>query len=91
METGKADYLNEDNDQIFDVNGAYRYFGGLISKWLIYKECKEGRLPHAKIGSRILIRKSALLQFLKQKEQESTTQITNDERMSQKLRQLKTQ
>lgn len=59
------------NNNVLDINGAFDYFGGLISKWLLYEAVKRKELPHISIGRRVLFRQSALDAWMQAKEIQS--------------------
>ena len=46
-------------DPLFDVNAAGAYLGG-ISPTTIYTWLSLGKLPRTKVGSRVMVRQSAL-------------------------------
>lgn len=39
-----------------------------VSAWTIYEYCRQGIIPHRRIGRRILISRSILMNWLKEKE-----------------------
>ena len=47
------------------------YFQGKISKDKLYSEVRAGRIPHARIGSKILFRRDTLNAWFKEQEQKN--------------------
>lgn len=47
------------------------YFHGKISKDKLYSEVRAGRIPHVRIGSKILFRRDTLNAWFKQQEQKN--------------------
>lgn len=39
-----------------------------LSPWTIYKLAREGRLPHVRIGARVLFRRSTIMEWLARQE-----------------------
>jgi len=58
-------------NEVMDVKGAYQYFNGLVSEWLIRDAARKGMLPSARVGSRVLFRKAALDEWFLEQERKS--------------------
>lgn len=42
-----------------------------VSAWTVYRLAREGRIPHVRIGCRVLFRRSSLIAWLDRQEAES--------------------
>lgn len=69
----------------FDVHAASRYLG--ISSYLVRKLVNEGKLPHIRLGARILFRQATLDRYLEDQETASVRQA--DEIVVSGIRQVK--
>jgi excisionase family DNA binding protein len=49
---------------VLDVKGLQAFLGGAVCLGTLYKALREGRIPHRRIGSRILIPKQRLIEWL---------------------------
>ncbi|MFZ5768637.1 MAG: helix-turn-helix domain-containing protein [Bacillota bacterium] len=45
-----------------------------LSPWTLYRLAREGRVPHVRIGGRVLFRRSSLIAWLDRQEAESVRQ-----------------
>ncbi len=52
--------------ECMDVKEAASFLN--VSAWTIYEYCRQGIIPHRRIGRRILISRSILMNWLKDKE-----------------------
>ena len=50
--------------ELLDPAEAAALTGGKLGRQRIWRECREGRLKHVRLGRRILIPRSALVAFL---------------------------
>lgn len=50
------------------------FFGGTVSYWKLLELAKAGKIPHFRVGGRVLFRRSSLEGWLAEQEVASTTQ-----------------
>jgi excisionase family DNA binding protein len=60
----KARQNTEIEPAVLDVRGLQAFLGDTVCLGTIYKALREGQIPHRRIGSRILIPKHTLIEWL---------------------------
>lgn len=64
--------------EIFDVKGAVRYCGGLVSEWLFRREINAGKIPHFRIGRRILVDRCEMDRWIDEQTKQSVSPKEKD-------------
>jgi excisionase family DNA binding protein len=64
MARPKARQNNGTEPAVLDVKGLRDFLGGTVALSTIYKALREGRIPHRRLGNRILISRRQLLEWL---------------------------
>lgn len=61
--------MSNDKKEVMSAKEAAEYLS--ISYWLITKLAKEKKIPHARLGGKLIFRLSTLNKYLEEKEKES--------------------
>lgn len=67
--------------EVFDVRGAVKYCGNLVSEWLFRREISAGHIPHFRIGARILLDRQELDKWIESQVQQSIAPKAQPERL----------
>ena len=68
MARQKARQNNATEPAVFDVKGLRDFLGGTVALSTLYKALRAGRIPHRRLGNRILISRRQVVDWLEGRE-----------------------
>lgn len=69
--------MSDEKKEVITAKEAAKYLN--ISYWLITKLAKEKKIPHVRLGGKLIFRLSTLNKYLEEKEKESVSDTTEKE------------